>query len=353
MNPETFQTRILDWFDQHGRKDLPWQQGAGPYPVWVSEIMLQQTQVATVVPYFNKFMKQFPDIDTLAAASLDIVLHYWSGLGYYARARNLHKSAQIIAQQDRFPDTLEGLTRLPGIGLSTAGAILSIAFNNSHPILDGNVKRVLARYHAISGWPGDSQVSKALWRISANYTPSNRVADYTQAMMDLGATVCVRAKPVCESCPISGDCLAYQEDRVSELPTKKLAKKLPVRECFFLLVRHHNKQEILLQQRPLMGIWGGLWSFPEFNSLENLLSWCSEKKIDVLQTKILSTQRHTFSHFHLDYTPVLAQTNDLINFVMDVNQTVWYKVDKQNPLGLPAPVKSLLDQISNNEENYD
>jgi A/G-specific adenine glycosylase len=353
MSPETFQTKILAWFDLHGRKDLPWQKTAGPYSVWVSEIMLQQTQVATVIPYFNKFIKRFPDVDTLAAASLDNVLHYWSGLGYYARARNLHNAAQIIVQQGYFPDTLEGLTRLPGIGQSTAGAILSIAFNNSHAILDGNVKRVLTRFMAIPGWPGKSRVSKELWRVSAGYTPKNRAGDYTQAMMDLGATVCVRVKPYCADCPINTACQAKQKNIISELPSKKPAKQLPVKQCFFLLLRQYKKQEILLQQRPPTGIWGGLWSFPEFNNMDNLLSWCAEKKISVAQTSLLPAQRHTFSHFHLDYTPVLAQSDETIDHVKDVNQAFWYKIGKQNSLGVPTPVKKLLNQFSNNEEIYD
>ena len=236
MNPSEFQQRILEWFDLQGRKDLPWQQNITPYRVWLSETMLQQTQVSTVIPYFNTFMQHYPSIELLAQAPIDDVLHHWSGLGYYARARNLHKTAQIIATQGYFPDTLEELISLPGIGLSTAGAILSIAFNKSHPILDGNVKRVLARFKAISGWSGHSVVNKQLWGISAELTPEYRVAEYTQAMMDLGATVCTRSKPNCSQCPIQTDCLAKQTETVSILPTPKPPKRLPVKQLVLLLL---------------------------------------------------------------------------------------------------------------------
>ena len=244
MNSSSFQQNILAWFDQHGRKDLPWQQDITPYRVWLSETMLQQTQVATVIPYFNAFVEKFPTIECLAQAPIDEVLHRWSGLGYYARARNLHKTAQLIVEKGRFPDTLDELIALPGIGLSTAGAILSIAFKKSHPILDGNVKRVLTRFKAVSGWPGNSQVNKELWAISAHLTPIERVADYTQAMMDLGATICTRSKPACEDCPLESHCLARITGTVSLLPTPKPAKTLPVKQLVFLLLSNNLNQYI-------------------------------------------------------------------------------------------------------------
>jgi A/G-specific adenine glycosylase len=343
MSPSAFQRNILTWFDQHGRKNLPWQQDRTPYRVWLSETMLQQTQVATVIPYFNAFTEKFPDITSLANAPVDDVLHLWSGLGYYARARNLHKTAQLIAERGHFPDTLDELIALPGIGQSTAGAILSIAFNKSHPILDGNVKRVLARFRAVSGWPGNSAINKELWAISAKLTPIDRVADYTQAMMDLGATVCTRGKPACTACPLNADCLARLADKVSAFPTPKPAKILPVKQLTLLILSNADKR-ILLEKRPPTGIWGGLWSLPEFDSIEAAHDWCLSRNIPITDQQTLATRRHTFSHYHLDYTPLLIQSDNPINFVMEANQTVWYKTGHINRLGLAAPIKLLLQQ---------
>ncbi len=341
MSPTAFQQNILAWFDQHGRKDLPWQQDLTPYRVWLSETMLQQTQVATVIPYFNAFIEKFPDIESLANAPVDEVLHLWSGLGYYARARNLHKAAQLIAERGRFPDTLDELLALPGIGLSTAGAILSIAFNKSQPILDGNVKRVLTRFKAISGWPGNSAVNKELWAISAHLTPIGRVADYTQAIMDLGATVCTRSKPDCGACPLNARCLARLAGNVSAFPTPKPAKILPIKRLTLLLLSDADKR-ILLEKRPPTGIWGGLWSLPEFDSITAAHDWCLTKNIHIADQQTLAARRHTFSHFHLDYTPLLVQADNPINFVMEANQALWYKVEQLNKLGLAAPIKLLL-----------
>ena len=345
MNPLAFQQNILAWFDQYGRKDLPWQKDLTPYRVWLSETMLQQTQVATVIPYFTVFIEKFPDIASLANAPVDEVLHLWSGLGYYARARNLHKTAQLIVERDRFPDTLYELLELPGIGLSTAGAILSIAFNKSHPILDGNVKRVLTRFNAISGWPGNSAVSKELWAVSNQLTPIVRVADYTQAIMDLGATLCTRSKPDCEACPLNADCLARRTDNISSFPTPKPTKTLPVKQLTLLLLSNAENR-ILLEKRPPTGIWGGLWSLPEFDSITAAHAWCLGKNIPVADQQILATQRHTFSHYHLDYTPLLVKSDNPINFVMEANQSVWYKAEQLNKLGLAAPIKRLLQSHS-------
>ncbi|MCX7098396.1 MAG: A/G-specific adenine glycosylase [Methylococcales bacterium] len=351
MNPKNFQQQVLNWFDQQGRKDLPWQQNPSPYRVWLSETMLQQTQVTTVIPYFNAFIEQFPTLEDLAAAPIDEVLHRWSGLGYYARARNLHKTAQLIAQQGSFPDTLEELLILPGIGLSTAGAILSIAFKKSHPILDGNVKRVLARYKAIEGWPGNSPVNKALWAASAELTPIERVADYTQAMMDLGATVCTRSKPACSHCPLNSHCLALKSGRVSELPTRKPAKTLPVKQLCLLLL-NNSQHGTLLEKRPPTGIWGGLWSLPEFDSITAAQDWCTANNTGIITAETLPTQRHTFSHYHLDYTPLLIQTKNPINFVMEASRWVWYKSGQTHTLGLPAPIKQLLQQQTEDNNGY-
>ncbi len=345
MQTKHLTQKILSWFDEYGRKDLPWQQEINPYRVWVSEIMLQQTQVATVIPYYKKFIAHFPDIESLATASLDEVLQYWAGLGYYARARNLHKTANIIQQQysGQFPESIDQVIELPGIGRSTAGAILSIACQQAHPILDGNVKRVFSRYHGISGWTGDSRISRELWKISERYTPSTRTADYTQAIMDLGATLCTRSKPNCSCCPLTEHCFARIENKTAELPTPKPKKTPPVKQSFFLLLRD-KQQKILLQQRPPAGIWGGLWSLPEFEDVNSLHYWCENNYPDFTIEKKLEPRRHTFSHFHLDYTPIIVSANNPENFVMEGNHSVWYKNRQIGALALPAPVKRLLQE---------
>lgn len=346
MSPTAFQQQILAWHDQHGRKNLPWQQDINPYRIWVSETMLQQTQVVTVIPYFNAFIERFANVEALARAPVDDVLHRWSGLGYYARARNLHKAAQCIVEIGRFPDTLQELLQLPGVGLSTAGAIMSIAFNKSHPILDGNVKRVLSRFKGVSGWPGNAAVAKQLWVISAELTPVARVADYTQAMMDLGATVCTRNKPNCRACPVRIHCFACITASVSAYPAPKPVKIMPVRQSIFLLLSDSENQ-ILLEKRPPTGVWGGLWSLPEFENIESALNWCSIKSIRIANRQELARKRHTFSHYHLDYVPLVIQTDSPINNgVMEGGQTVWYKDGYNNELGLAAPIKLLLKQIT-------
>ncbi|TXL12956.1 A/G-specific adenine glycosylase [Methylococcaceae bacterium HT4] len=345
MNSHTFSKNLLNWFDQSGRKDLPWQHPATAYRVWVSEIMLQQTQVVTVIPYFNKFIQQYPDISTLANAPLDEVLSLWAGLGYYARARNLHKSAGIIEQAGQFPDSLKSLVALPGIGLSTAGAILSIAFNKSQPILDGNVRRVLARFKAIQGWTGGTKINKQLWEISALYTPEVRIADYTQAIMDLGATVCTRSKPKCTECPLQSNCLALQQQRVHELPTPKTSKKIPVKQSLFLIIINKDKQ-ILLNKRAPTGIWGGLWSVPELASHTELDAWLLTKPIVVTKKQFMETRRHTFSHYHLDYQPILLYVDNPINNVLEAETALWYKHWQTKNIALPAPVKQLFDELN-------
>ncbi|MGB1141418.1 MAG: A/G-specific adenine glycosylase, partial [Halioglobus sp.] len=269
LDPKEFADRVLAWFDTHGRHDLPWQYDTTAYRVWVSEIMLQQTQVKTVIPYFERFMAAFPDVDALAGAPEDEVLHLWTGLGYYARARNLHRAAKQVAFElgGTFPDSIEGLQALPGVGRSTAGAIASIALAQRASILDGNVKRVLARLHRVAGWPGQSAVHNQLWDIAEHYTPTARCADYTQAMMDLGATLCTRSKPACALCPMANDCEANAAGDQTDYPGKKPKKALPVRATHFLVLRNRDG-DIWLEKRPAEGIWGGLWCFPEVASLE-------------------------------------------------------------------------------------
>jgi A/G-specific adenine glycosylase len=334
--------QVLTWFQQHGRHDLPWQQHATPYRVWVSEIMLQQTQVSTVIPYYQRFMQRFPFLQTLATAPIDEVLHLWTGLGYYARARNLHKTAQLLCAQHggEFPASLEALETLPGIGRSTAGAILSLSMGQRGVILDGNVKRVLCRYYAIEHWSGESATQKNLWQLAEQSTPTLDFAGYTQAMMDLGATVCTRSKPSCARCPLRDHCQALAKGRVGSLPVSKPRKALPVRQVFMLLC--HDQHRVLLEQRPANGIWGGLWSPPEFSELDTLLAWTGNRHAQAQQSWPIT--RHTFSHFHLDITPVPATL--LANSVAEAPPgSCWYPLDHSVKLGLAAPVKKLLQRL--------
>lgn len=353
ISPQTssFSENILQWFDLHGRKDLPWQQDRSPYRVWISEIMLQQTQVATATPYFERFMAALPTLESLAHAHLDKVLSLWAGLGYYARARNLHRAAQII-QHDfdgNFPQDYEQVLSLPGIGRSTAGAVLSLALGQHHAILDGNVKRVLARYFSVKGWPGNTTVAKTLWSHSESLTPKKRVADFNQAMMDLGSGVCTRSKPDCEQCPLNTSCSAYANNAPDEYPGKKPKKITPVRKIQMLLVTNSNG-EILLQRRPPSGIWGGLLSLPEIPADNDTSQWCKNTLgITVNKKKYWPVLRHTFSHFHLDISPVLSNLKSRTNSVMDETEWVWYNNDPNNKQekivgGLPAPVAKLLKQ---------
>jgi A/G-specific adenine glycosylase len=340
-----FASRLLDWFDLHGRKGLPWQV-ADPYRVWVSEIMLQQTQVQTVIPYFNRFIGRFADVQALADAPLDEVLHHWSGLGYYARARNLHASAQKICDEfaGELPRTAAELEALPGIGRSTAAAILALSFGQRHAILDGNVKRVLARHAAVSGWPGSTAVAEQLWALSEKYTPAERVGDYTQAIMDLGATLCTRSKPKCELCPLQIDCAAFALGKTGQLPESKPRKSKPLRETTMILVTQAGR--VLLERRPAAGIWGGLWSLPEVSD-QAPADWCRQQ----LGTGAVSeTQwaqlRHSFSHYDLDIRPVLLCLDGAPRLAHDVCDAVWYRPGDKPPGGIAAPVRKLLDLVA-------
>jgi A/G-specific adenine glycosylase len=351
VNNSTFNERVLAWFDRHGRKDLPWQQDKSPYRVWVSETMLQQTQVATVIPYFNAFMDRFPTVEAQAEAGIDEVLRYWSGLGYYARARNLHKAALIIAERGSFPDTLEELQQLPGIGLSTAGAIMSIAYGRSHPILDGNVRRVLARYRAVSGWPGEAKVNRRLWELSRALTPEHRAADYTQAIMDLGATVCTRSRPSCGACPVNADCLAFGRGQVADFPAPRPAKTLPVKQRIFLLLTDRHRQ-VFLEKRPPAGIWGGLWCLPEFENPDQAVAWCLDRHLAVIEQYAMDGRRHTFSHFHLDFTPLVILADGIPAGVGETGSAIWHPLEAIARLGLPAPINLLLKQYQNREDKH-
>lgn len=341
-----FAQALLRWQEKSGRKDLPWQQDPTPYRVWVSEIMLQQTQVTTVIPYFLRFMESFPGIDTLANASTDEVLHHWSGLGYYARARNLHLAAQRIRDEHSgvFPDKFDDVIELPGIGQSTAGAILSLARGQRHPILDGNAKRVIARFHAVGGWPGTSVTSKKLWALADEHTPQRDVAQYTQAIMDLGATVCTRSKPGCRSCPVSDTCAALELDAVNDFPQRKPAKDKPLRRTHMLLA--HINGAVYLQRRPAKGIWGGLWSLPELGSAKDVNQWC-ERELNARPEELVhwNTMRHSFTHYDLDIQPIAVRLSKQSSTVRDTDDSVWYEIGSPPPGGIAAPVNKLIQTL--------
>jgi A/G-specific adenine glycosylase len=342
-----FAKRVLHWFDDHGRKDLPWQQNINAYRVWISEIMLQQTQVQTVIPYYERFMQSFPDLASLADANIDAVMQHWSGLGYYARARNLHRAAQTIRDDHNgiFPGTFDDVVGLPGIGRSTAGAILAIATGERHAILDGNVKRVLARHAAVAGWPGKTEVVDRLWSLAEKTTPDSRVADYTQAIMDLGATLCTRSKPRCDACPVAADCSARQADTIEQYPGRKPKKIKPLRQT--TMVMAINDGAVFLERRPPAGIWGGLWSLPE---VENIDEWC-RRTLDQQAgpTEPREVLRHSFSHFDLDIQPVVVRVACLSRKVADSPDVTWYPLDDEPPGGMAAPVQQLINSLKTNQ----
>ncbi|QSX32862.1 A/G-specific adenine glycosylase [Shewanella avicenniae] len=361
MNTAPFSQRIIDWYRQFGRTTLPWQQHKTPYKVWISEIMLQQTQVATVIPYFERFMARFESVTALANADIDEVLHHWTGLGYYARARNLHKAAVIIRDKyhGEFPTQFDEVVALPGIGRSTAGAILSLASGQHHAILDGNVKRVLARHHAVAGWPGLPKVEQQLWQLADNLSPAEHIDQYNQAMMDIGATLCTRSKPACERCPVAFDCQAQRQGRQKDFPEKKPKKTIPVKNGFLLVLRQqqHEQQQVLLQQRPPAGIWGGLWCFPEF-STEAELKAAAAKINAAASLHPLPAFRHTFSHFHFDIQPVLlniaaadnAFSETMLmpqagNAVMEAKATLWYNLTQPSRVGLAAATERIIASL--------
>ena len=343
MTPEAFSRAVLDWFDRHGRKDLPWQRDMTPYRVWVSEIMLQQTQVATVIPYYERFMQALPTVEALAAAPADEVLHLWTGLGYYSRARNLHATAKQVVEQHagQFPRSAPALAELPGIGPSTAGAIASLSMGQRAPILDGNVKRVLARFDAVAGWPGERAVELRLWQLAERYTPRERVADYTQAMMDLGATLCTRSKPSCLLCPLQSSCEARLLGTPTAYPQARPRKATPVRECVMPLLVD-PRGAVWLERRPDTGLWGGLWCPPQLDTDLALSDWLAARGWSAGEAVPLEPLRHTFSHFHLDIRPLVVRVRPGAG-VAEPGQ-VWYNLRQPTRLGLAAPVKVLLER---------
>ncbi len=339
-----FSTRLIHWHESHGRKDLPWQKRKTPYKVWISEIILQQTQVITAIPYFKKFIVEFPNIKRLSESNLDQVLKIWSGLGYYARARNLHKTAKIISTDfgDKIPNSLNELMDLPGIGRSTAGAILALGFKKKAPILDANVKRVLARYFKVEGDIQTTSKIKELWKLSSAVLPNSKIDIYTQSIMDLGATVCTKSNPSCMNCPLKLDCLALKEGLVENLPliTKRQSKL--TKKVFWLLPQIPSG-EILLEKRKEEGIWGGLWTFIEEERKEDLKIALSNR-FDLEKSRIIKLDKikHSFSHYHLEATPYVAKVKNKKKF----KNSVWVNNKNVESLGVPTPIKRTIRQIS-------
>jgi A/G-specific adenine glycosylase len=344
--PATIAPRLLAWHAQAGRHDLPWQQNRSPYRVWVSEIMLQQTQVATVIPYFERFMRRFPDVRSLADAPADEVLHLWTGLGYYARARNLHRAAQAIrdVHGGEFPRSLDAVMELPGVGRSTAGAILALSAGARHAILDANVKRVLARFHAVEGAVDTAATQAKLWEWAELETPSEGVANYTQAIMDLGATVCRTPEPACDACPLASGCRARLAGRQRELPEakrKRAARRL--KHAVMLVARRESS--VLLVQRPPSGIWGGLWCLPEFADRDAAEAFAASALTDAgIERAPLPDIEHRFTHFDLVITPVVAQVGSQSSVA--AGGALWYDLAKPARVGLPAPIKTLLGSLT-------
>jgi A/G-specific adenine glycosylase len=348
-----FTRAVLDWFDQHGRKTLPWQLNRNPYRIWLSEIMLQQTQVNTVIPYYQRFLDRFPDISSLARAHHDQVMNSWAGLGYYARARNLHKAAKIICENHNglFPENFEDVLALPGIGRSTAGAILAFSNGQRHPILDGNVKRVLTRFFAIPGSPSKKSVENRLWDLADRLTPENRIADYTQAVMDLGATVCTRSKPLCQNCPVAEHCEALRQDAIHRYPEPKVRSARKQKTTRMLIIED-LEQQILLVKRPPAGIWGGLWSLPQIDQPETDAGQWSMDNLGLaitVETEMTSL-RHGFTHFDLTIRPIVCRPQSNSSMIMDADYFLWYNPQTDIGAGIPAAVEHLFKHLIQNQD---
>lgn len=342
----TISSRLIEWHARHGRHDLPWQNNRTAYRVWVSEIMLQQTQVSTVIPYYQRFMQRFPDVTALADAPIDDVLHLWAGLGYYARGRNLHRAAVRIRDEHggEFPSDFEPVADLPGIGRSTAGAILALSSGACHPILDGNVKRVLSRFFGVEGNPADKAVLDRLWQLAETSTPKSQVDTYTQAIMDLGATLCTRRNPLCAYCPLTDDCVARLTGRQHELPAARTVRVRKARHVFMLLAVRED-DAVFLERRPDSGIWGGLWCFPEFESLSGAQLYAGTAlRKPAAHFETLDDVEHAFTHFDLVITPLVARCEGPAGVSDDV-KSVWYYPHDPAKVGVPAPIKLLLDRL--------
>jgi len=340
---KSFASRIIQWQKDHGRHTLPWQGCRDPYRIWLSEIMLQQTQVATVIPYFERFVARFPALSALAAAPEDDVLALWSGLGYYSRARNLHAAARAIVENHagRFPVTPDAIAKLPGVGQSTAAAVAALAFGQRCAILDGNVKRVLARHGGVAGWPGDKKVESVLWRQAESHLPRTAIDAYTQGMMDLGALVCTRCQPDCPACPVNADCIAHAQSRTAELPSPRPRKSLAEKQVQLLLLL--DRGELMLEKRPARGIWGGLWSLPELTPDADAAAYCRDRfGFIALRQQALPRFTHSFTHFKLQIQPV--QLHLTPRHTTPPGQ-IWLPLADALGAALPAPVRRLVTQI--------
>ena len=342
----SFASAVIDWYRRYGRRDLPWQ-GQDAYRVWLSEIMLQQTQVSTVIPYYHAFLERFPDLGQLADASIDDVLQHWQGLGYYARARNLHKAAVIMRDrhEGRVPDDFDSLQALPGIGRSTAGAILSFAYGQAWPILDGNVKRVLARCFRVAGWYGQSDTMKQLWYLTESVTPAQQTAEFNQAMMDIGAMLCVKSMPKCEACPLKPVCASYRHHCQADYPQKKPRRVKPHKTTLMLL--HRCDGEILLWRRPQSGIWGGLWSLPEVDDESAIELWqqsflAQTRKPRRIQRDVI---RHQFSHYSLDISLAIIELDEFSGRIADADNYAWVESAQLDQYGSPTPVRKILTML--------
>jgi A/G-specific adenine glycosylase len=345
---KSFAERLTEWQQAFGRHDLPWQRTRDPYRIWLSEIMLQQTQVSAVVPYYRRFLERFPDLASLAAAAEDDVLALWSGLGYYARARNLHSAARAIVERHAgvFPSAFDDIVALPGIGRSTAGAIAVFAFGARHPILDGNVKRVFARAFGIAGFPGEKKIETAMWARAETSLPSQNVEAYTQALMDLGAGVCIRSRPRCEACPLHDDCVARRKNLITVLPSPRPKKEQPEKATVMLILQ--REREVLLEKRPAPGIWGGLWSFPEIADLGDAA--CALRTrfgAEVISEGALPDVRHGFTHYALTITPALLRVIQLERRAHSPGH-VWLTPADAINAAVPAPVREILRQLDRN-----
>lgn len=340
MSIASFADLLLQWHAVQGRHDLPWQRDRSAYRVWVSEVMLQQTQVSTVIGYFDRFMARFPTITALADAPQDDVLHLWSGLGYYARARNLQRAAQQVRDQHGggFPTRFDDVAALPGIGRSTAGAILALSGDQRHAICDGNVKRVLARVHAVAGRPGERAFDTQLWDLAERATPTQQVAAYTQAIMDLGATLCTRRNPACGRCPVAMLCVARAQGTAQQFPAPRKARDRPARQCVLLLLRREDGC-VWLQQRPARGIWGGLWSPPQFTTAAE----ADAQLPGAADAQALAPIDHVFTHFDLHIQPLLMTVSGA---VPGPGEGQWYDPQRPARIGLPAPVALLLERLA-------
>ncbi len=334
---------LIRWQKHHGRHDLPWQNTRDPYRVWLSEIMLQQTQVGTVIPYYQRFLDRFPDLAALAAAPVDDVMALWSGLGYYARARNLHACALVLVREHggAFPHDAASIARLPGIGRSTANAIAVFCFGARVPILDGNVKRLLCRHAGINGFPNAPAVERELWRLAETLLPETEVGAYIQAQMDLGATICTRSRPDCGKCPLSTDCVAHREGRANELPAARPRKALPEREVVVLLLVRDGR--VLLEQRPPSGIWGGLLSLPELPVDADITKAAVRLGCLIVSSQAMPVATHAFTHFRLRLCPLLCEV-EVLPQVAD-GTARWLDTEALRSAPLPAPIRQLLTTL--------